>query len=770
MRLSFTFRLLLLLSVVLGGASTVRAQQATYTISGYVTDSANGEVVIGAIVSAQGTAKGTATNVYGFYSLSLPEGEYTLVCNYFGFAPQKIAVKLGQNITKDIKLAPASAVTKVVEIVADRNQEQVKSTQTSAISIPVDKIRSIPTIGGETDVIKVMQLMPGVKRGGEGQNAMFVRGGNGDDNLILLDEAVVYNVSHLFGFFSVFNNDALKDVTMYKGGFPAQYGGRISSVMDIRMKDGDQQSFRASGGIGLLSSHLTIQGPIIKDKCSFLLSGRRSYIDRVFKLAYGGRNVLPYYFYDANLKLNYTVSDKDRLFVSGYVGDDVLKANVQGDSGAFFNGGFKLGNFTSTVRWNHVYNAKLFSNISLIHTRFRYDVEASIPGNSFLTKSRIADFGGKADYSYFKDPDHTFRYGMQFTTHVFRPNVVSTSGEISDFLRSDEGKKIYTHEFGLYGNYEVQLDSLWRVAGGMRLSVLGAPGKTYVSPEPRASATWNFKENQSLKFSYARMTQYVHLVSSSSVALPTDLWYPVTKAVKPIYSDQIAAGYNFNFRKLKTMITVEGYYKWMQNLIEYREGAVLILNNNYEDELVEGKGRAYGFEFFAQRTEGKLTGWIGYTLSWSTRQFDELNNGNLFFAKFDRRHDFSFVGSWDITKRITFAAVWVFSTGQRFTPITGNFLMPNSSLTSVDVLPIYADKNSIQLPSAHRLDVNFVFKSRDDRKWMIWQGEWSIGAYNLYNRAQPYKIEVAEDGNGGFKYQAKGLFGFIPSVAYNFKF
>ncbi|HEU4716194.1 MAG TPA: carboxypeptidase-like regulatory domain-containing protein [Bacteroidia bacterium] len=762
MKLRFTLLLLIL--------TFLAKAQGSFTISGYVSDSASGEMLIGASVYVEGTTKGTAANVYGFYSLTLAAGDYTIICNYIGYHAQKISVSLNADQKTDFKLSNSTAsVRKEVVVTADRNRDEVRSTQTSMITIPVDKVRTIPTIGGETDIIKVVQLMPGVKRGGEGQNTMFVRGGSGDDNLILLDEATVYNVSHLFGFFSVFNNDALKDVTLIKGGFPAQYGGRLSSVMDVRMKDGDMEKFHAAGGIGLLSSHLTIEGPLKKDTSSFLISARRSYIDKVFKLAYHGQNVLPYFFYDANVKWNYILSSRDRIFVSGYFGDDVLSAKEENDS-SFFDGGFKLGNFTTTARWNHTYNSKLFSNISFIHTRFRYDVEASIPGNSFLTRSRIQDFEGVADYSYFRKPGNTVRFGMAYTTHVFRPNVVSTSGEISDYLRSREGTRIFTNEIAFYGNYECDLDSNFRVSGGLRLATLVSPGKTYFSPEPRLSGTYILSDNQSFKLSYSRMTQFLHLVSSSSIALPTDLWYPVTKNVKPIYADQIAAGYDLNVPKIKTLFTFEAYYKWMQNLIEYREGAVLILNDNYEQELVSGNGHAYGFEFFAQKQEGKFTGWVGYTISWSIRQFDELNHGNPYFAKYDRRHDISVVMMYEFTKRFSVSAVWVFSTGQRFTPETGNFLMPDATLTSVNVLPIYTDKNAIVLPPAHRLDINFVLKSRLNRKWMKWTGEWQFGAYNVYNRAQPYKIKIVPTDNGTYKYEAVGLFGFIPSIAYNFRF
>lgn len=760
-----------LFTVIFVLSATLLSAQSTFSISGTVSDSSSNESLIGAIVSVKGTSKGMATNVYGFYSLTLTEGEYEVVVKYTGYEAKTIAVSLHANVTRDIVISSSSTQMKEVVITAekDKNAEQITSTQMSSISIPVEQIRYVPTIGGETDVIKVMQLMPGVKRGGEGQNTMLVRGGSGDDNLILLDEATVYNVSHLFGFFSVFNNDALKDVTMFKGGFPSQYGGRISSVMDIRMKDGDMQNYHVDGGVGLLSSHLTVQGPIKKDTCSFILSGRRSYIDQVFRLAYQ-QDILPYYFYDATLKVNYKLNSNNRFFFSTYLGDDVLRPPKTDSS--LFDGGFRLGNFTATARWNHVFNSKLFSNLTFIHTRFRYDVEASIPGNSFIAKSRIADFGLKYDFSYYKDPGNTFRYGFMGTFHGFRPNVVNTAGEISDLIRSREGQLVLNFETGIYFQHEWQARENLNVSYGFRESFLVAKDAFYTSPEPRVAATFVINEEQSVKLSYSRMTQYLHLVSSSAVALPTDLWYPVTKRVKPIYSDQVALGYNHNFPKLKSIVTIEGYYKFMHNLIEYREGAVLVLNDNYENELIAGNGESYGMELFFQRNAGRLTGWIGYTISWTTRKFDGLNNGNEYYARYDRRHDLSFVGTWEATPRFVLSAVWVYSTGQRFTPVIGYFLMPNSSTTNVNTLPIYGERNSTVLPSAHRLDISLTFKSKAkaDRRWMKWQGEWSIGAYNFYNRAQPYRIELESNPDGSVKYVSRGLFGFIPFVAYNFRY
>jgi CarboxypepD_reg-like domain/TonB-dependent Receptor Plug Domain len=763
-------KIIFILTLLMFCSVSAFAQQQ-YTIGGTVSDSTSKESVIGAIVTVSGTNKGMATNVYGFFSLTLPEGEYDLNIKYTGYKTKTVHVSLHANVSLDIPISNSSNEMNEVVITAvkDKNQETVSSTQMSSISIPVEQIRYVPTIGGETDVIKVLQLMPGVKRGGEGQNTMLVRGGSGDDNLILLDEAVVYNVSHLFGFFSVFNNDALKDVTMIKGGFPSQYGGRLSSVMDIRMKDGDMQNYHVDGGIGLLSSHITIQGPIKKDTCSFILSGRRSYIDQVFRAAYK-QDILPYFFYDATLKLNYKINENNRLFYSAYIGDDVLRPPKNDSS--LFDGGFRMGNFTTTARWNHIYNQKLFSNLSFIHTRFRYDVEASIPGNSFLAKSRIADFGLKYDFTYFKSTENTLRFGFLGTFHGFRPNVVNTAGTISDIIRSREGELVVNFESGLYIQQELKVRDNLNVSYGFRQSFLIGSDVFYTSPEPRGSVTYLFNENQSVKLGYSRMTQYLHLVSSSAIALPTDLWYPVTKKVKPIYSNQIAAGYNHNFPKLKTIASIEVYYKHMRNLIEYREGAVLVLNDNYENELIEGQGESYGMELFLQRNAGRFTGWIGYTISWTTRQFDEINNGKKYYARYDRRHDLSFVGTCEITKRFIISAVWVYSTGQRFTPVIGYFLMPNSSTTNVNTLPIYGERNGTVLPAAHRMDISFIIKSREkaNRKWMKWQGEWSFGAYNLYNRAQPYRVEVQSNDDGSLKYVSRGLFGFIPFISYNFRY
>jgi hypothetical protein len=742
--------------------------QKSYTISGTVVDSTSGETSIGALVYVKGTTTGVSTNVYGFYSLTLPEGMYDIAISYMGFTSQLHKIDLKSNVTLNSKLKPIqnNLTEVVVSAESSREKEQVHSSQMSNMYIPIEKIKNVPTIGGETDIIKVLQLMPGIKRGSEGQNNMYVRGGSGDDNLILLDEATVYNVSHLMGFFSIFNNDALKDINMYKGGFPAQYGGRLSSVMDIRMKDGDMQKYHVDGGIGTLSSHITLQGPIVKDKVSFIVSARRSYIDKVFKLANHGVNVLPYHFYDTNFKLNYKLSDKDRLYWSFYLGDDVLQAGSSA-----LGGGFRLGNEISTARWNHLFHEKLFSNFSLIYTRFRFDIDAQAPGNSFSAKSKITDIGFKYDFSYFKNSKNVIKYGVQFTNHAFRPNVVSSSGVISELVKSSEGKLIMTQQLDFYANHEFDATNRIKINYGLRQShLLTAQGKLYINPEPRFSTTYKINEKQTIKFSYSKMVQYLHLVSNSSIALPTDVWYPVSNKIAPQTSNQFAFGYNYLFEKIKSTFTFETYYKKLQNLIEYKEGANLLLNENYENELVVGQGESYGFEFFLQKTSGRFSGWVGYTLAWATRQFDDLNQGKTYFAKYDRRHDFSFVGNFDFTKRVSASVVWVYATGQRFTPITGAFIMPNASLTNVDSYLIYADRNSGVLPPSHRLDVSVIIKSRLDRKWMRWTGEWHIGAYNFYNRAQPNRVVIRHNSDGSSKYVAEGLFGFVPFLAYNFKF
>lgn len=740
-------------------------------VSGYIQDASSKESLQFAFIKSNIIGIGAASNEYGFFSLTIPSDTAVyLTFSYLGYKDFVLTVNQATNKTVNVFLETDVEETEEFVVTAKRGNaslDEVRSNKMSSITLPIKNIKSIPSIGGEVDIIKVVQLLPGVSKGVEGGTGMFVRGGDADQNLIQLDEAIVYNVGHLFGFFSVFNPDAIKDLTLIKGAFPANYGGRLSSILDIRMKEGDAGKIHGSGGIGLLSSRLTLEGPILKDKMSFLVAGRRTYIDKVFGLV--GQNI-PYYFYDLNAKVNYIHSNEDRFYFSTYFGDDVLKLDedIEQDSAnsSPFGFGFNLRNMTQTLRWNHIFNEKLFLNTSLIHTIFNYDIRGSFAENNVLIRSQIRDFGLKNDFSYYHNSKVKMRFGLQLINHNFKPNIISTSGIISEFLESQKGLLQSTLEASGYFNYEYKLDTSTTVAAGLRLSSSFVQGKTYINPEPRLSAKRNVGKNAALKASYSRMVQYMHRVSNSTVALPTDLWYPISEKIKPQVSDQVAIGYHQYVPKMRSMLSIEAYYKWMDNLVEYKEGTNLILNDNFEESLIQGNGKSYGVEFLLKRDEGKLNGWAGYTLSWSQRQYDGLNGGRTFFAKYDRRHDVSLVLNYDFSKRSSFSVVWVFANGSRFTPIIGQYFVPNAALTAVEIIPIYTERNAISLNSSHRLDVNWVIRNKKTR-WFKY--EWHIGGYNIYNRATPYTVRVVPD-ETGYKYEQPGLFGFIPSIAINFNF
>ncbi|MDX1908071.1 MAG: TonB-dependent receptor [Bacteroidia bacterium] len=752
-------------------ASLVTATAQSYTLSGYVRDNASGEVLIGATVISMPSRRGTYSNSYGFYSLTLPGGTYQIVYNYIGYRPDTQTIDLSQNRTLDIRLDETGAMAEevVISAAANANEQAVKSTQMGQINLNVKSVRLVPTLGGETDILKVMQLLPGVTKGGEGTTSILVRGGDPDQNLILLDEAVVYNVSHLFGFFSVFNPDALKEVNLLKGGFPAQYGGRLSSVIDITMNEGNARKYKVSGGIGLLSSRLTVQGPIIKDRASFIISGRRSYIDKVVGLV--GIPV-PYYFYDLNIKANYILGEKDRIYLSSYFGNDILytpKEVTDNDSLGLgeVGFGFELGNFTTTARWNHLYNARLFSNTSLIYTRFKYDINGNIGSNGIYIGSKVNDIGLKSDYTFYADPENTFRFGGAITHHRFVPNVLTAQGDVSQFIDDNPADPIFTEEIAFYGLHERQVTENFKVNYGLRISSAIVPNKVYAALEPRLAMVYTLNDQNSFKLSYARMKQYLHLVSSSSVALPTDLWYPVTEQVKPQKSDQISASYTYHFEKIRSLLTVESYYKWMNNLTEYREGANLILNDNFESELLQGRGSSYGLEFLLKRDEGRITGWIGYTLAFSQRQFDGLNEGKVFWAKYDRRHDLSVVAIWQLLDQLNFSIVYNYLSGARFTPQIGQYFIPNPSLTGVEVVPIFAERNSVRLSPAQRVDISLALRNKTSKKFT---SEWVLGCYNLLNAPTPVRIDIRLTETGALEYTQPSFLGRVPSIAWNFGF
>lgn len=758
----------------LGTVQLLSAQELH--VSGTITDGKSGEPLIGVTVYDSLSGKGSRTNAFGFFSLYLPSQSTKLRISYMGYRSKYQKIDGSKSLEVNIELQAYSK--KLQEVVITANtvnvEEEVESTQMSAVKLNPAEVSKIPSLGGEVDLIKVAQLMPGVAKGGEGGSGMFVRGGTADQNLVILDDATVYNLGHLFGFFSVFNNEAIRDVTIYTGGFPAQFGGRLSSVMDVRMNEGATENFSASGGVGILSSRLTLNIPIVKHKGGLTISGRRTYIDQVFKLA---GNELPYYFYDFNVKGNYKIGEHDRLYLSGYLGNDVLSiegeedeavsVEVNEDDSEAINFGFNLGNFTSTLRWNHIYKeGKLFHNITAFQTRFKYDIGGAFAGNNILIKSQIQDYGLRADWELQAQESQLIKFGASVTNHGFRPNIVNSSGDISDFLKNQQGDLILTQEYGLYSSFDYDITKKFALNTGFRVSGSTTDGRLYAGFEPRVSAKYTLTKNHSLKASYSRMKQYMHRVSSSSVALPTDLWYPVTSNILPQESHQVAIGYFGGLEKLKANYSIEGYYKHMNNLIEYKEGAQLLLNDNFEDELISGQGEAYGMEMMFRRKFGRLTGWVAYTLSWSKRNFPGLNNSQTYFAKFDRRHYLSTVMMFDMSERVTFSAVWEYTTGARFTGQNGQYFMPNSSFTGVETIPIYTDRNDVQMAASHRLDLNVIVKSFSNKRF---KGEWHFGVYNFYNRATPYRVNV-EFTPYGYRYVQPGLFGLIPSVAFNFKF
>jgi len=735
-------------------------------LTGTLKDEESGEAIIYASVFVNGTPYGTTTNEYGFFSMVLPMDSFKLSISCMGYEEKTMSFVSSTNKSNvEIKLKKHAQQLSEVNVKRKRSslEEIHKSNQMGTIKLPMKDLKNIPLIAGETDIIKIAQLLPGVQGGGEGQARMFVRGGDADQNLIILDEAVVYNISHLLGFFSVFNADAIKDITLLKGPFPANYGGRLSSVLDIRMNDGNMTKFTGNGGVGLLSSRLTVQAPLWKNKASFMIAGRRTYIDKVFKIV---GNDLPYYFYDLNAKFNVVLSAKDRLYYSSYFGNDILKVSGEEDANSA-GAGFNLGNYTNTLRWNHVFKNNLFCNTSLINTNFSYNIYGKFTGSSIYISSKVNDYGVKSDFSL----NHSYRvkvkFGAQAIQHIFKPNIISTQGDISEFIKKQAPPTLMATEWAAYAHIDYKISEKMEVAPGLRISGAVVAGKSYCLLEPRLGFKYDLTKNDILKAGYSRMGQYMHLVSSSTVALPTDLWYPVTANMKPQISDQLAVGYSRMFSKIGASLTVESYYKWMQNLVEYREGANLVLNNQFEKEMLQGKGNAYGAEFLLKRDEGRLTGWIAYTLSWTNRKFDNLNEGKIFPAKYDRRHNVSIVLNYKINKTFSVSAVWVYMSGARFTPQVGAYTMLNSSATGIDIIPVYTTRNAVSMSPTNRLDLNFIIKCKP---YKTWQGEWHIGGYNVYNSNTPYRITFKTDENGGKKYMQSGLFGFIPSVAYNFEF
>ena len=782
------------------------------TISGYVMDASSKETLIGATVVDRNSGKGCATNSYGFYTLTLNQGQVDLQVSYVGYTQQNQSIDLKENLNLNFALETNPTLDEVV-VEGTRAIVSARSPQMSVVELPVQQIKSIPTLFGETDVLKAIQLLPGVQNGSEGSAGMYVRGGGPDENLLLLDGVPVYNVNHMLGFFSVFNPDALKNVTLYKGSFPAHFGGRLSSVVDIRMKEGDMQHYHGNASIGLISSKLNVEGPIVKDKLSFNLSYRRTYGDLLIKPGIWIASLrdpdikkmsIGYYFYDFNAKLNWKISDKDRLYLSFYTGDDAIYFGVKNkdyfsDDYEYIsrvNMNWKWVNKVASLRWNHVMSQQLFMDASVNYTQYRHNLGVNlteetiyVPTNEsekevfdMAYKSGINDLTAKVDFDYTPLPNHEIRFGGSYTYHMFRPEVQSMKmeeGQVSiDTVMGSPN--VYAHETALYAEDNMTFGDIFRLNAGVHYSTFTVEGKTYHSVQPRLSTSIMLASNLSLKAGYAYMTQYVHLLSNSSLSLPTDLWVPVTAKIVPMNAHQWSVGAFYEIPRLFD-ISLEGYYKTMDNLLEYKDGASFFGSSERWDEKVcMGKGWAYGVEFLVQRSFGKTTGWVGYTWAHSKRLFDRegqmINNGKVFPAKYDRRHDISITVQHKFNEKFDLSGTWVFSSGNCGTLgtqlydglLTTNMWNDFPTVTSIQAL----ERNNFRMGNYHRLDLGFNYHHRP---FKYGTGTLNVSVYNVYNHNNPFIVYTSygfdsETGQEKKVLMQASIFPIIPSVSYSYKF
>ena len=754
--------------------------QKKFTISGNIKDAATGEGLIGATVRIKELSQnGAASNNYGFYSLSAPEGDYTLLISYVGYVTITKQVSLHKNLSLDVLLDARNDLTEVVVSAKGHNNDNVTSPEMGVEKLNMSQINNVPVLLGERDILKSISLLPGVKAASEGNTGFYVRGGASDQNLILLDEAIVYNASHLFGFFSTFNSDAIKDVSLYKGGMPAQYGGRLSSVLDIKMDEGNNKEDVVEGGIGLISSRIKLEGPIVKDKGSFMISARRTYIDAFLKASSDSTvKGSKLYFYDLNAKANYHFDDKNAIYLSGYFGKDVL-----GLRNTF---GTNWGNATGTLRFNHVFNSKLFSNTSLVYSNYNYTIQSFLPGNDFRAVSKITDIDLKEDLQYYINSNHTLRFGADALHHNLAPGSL-TSNDSSSF-NSKVIQRRYGLETAAYVSDEWHVNDKLTLLYGARLSgiFIFGPGtfstynadgsilssktyqsgdvvKSYFYLEPRLSASYSLNDQTSLKASYNRNTQNIHILSNSNSSTPTDLYAMSSNNIKPEIADQVSTGYFRNFDENIFEFSTEVYYKWLQNQIDYKDGAQLILNQDVESQLVYGTGRAYGIEFYLKKKYGRFNGWLGYTLSRTERKFDAINNGNYFPATQDRTHDISAVGIYQLNKRWSFSSTFVYGTGNAVTYPNGKYAI--GGVTTY----YYSQRNANREPANNRLDIGATLEGKPHKKY---HSSWTFGIYNIYNHRNPYAITFRDSKTNPGTTEAveTSLFGRVPSVTWNFKF
>ena len=755
------------------------AAQDRFTINGYVKDEATGEELIGAVItSKEMPASGTATNAYGYFSLTLPAGTYNLVVTYVGYRTQVAEIILNSNQRLDFKLRDDTRELEEATIVAERPEDRLISTETGMQKIDIREVSKLPVLFGEKDVLKTIQLTPGVKGAGEGNTGFFVRGGTADQNLILLDEAPVYNVSHLLGFFSTFNSDAIKDATLYKGSMPAQYGGRLASVLDLKMNDGNSNEHHVAGGIGLISSRLNIEGPIVKDKGSYLVTGRRTYADLFLKLSSDEsikNNKL--YFYDLNAKVNYRLGENDRLFLSGYFGRDNLGL------GSTF--GIDWGNATGTLRWNHIFNNKWFSNTSAIYSNYKYKISIKGSETDFEITSRISDYNLKQEFQYYPNPKHNIRFGFNSIYHTIVPGQIDSDAESVNDIRLQDR---YAWENAAYFSNDWKVSTAFGLNYGVRFTAFSAIGpgefyrfntdgetvatlnyergefvKTYLHIEPRISATWKLDDKSSVKTGYSRNAQNLHLISNSTTGSPTDLWIPSSLNTKAEIADQVNLGYYRNLWTDRYEFSAETYYKDMRNQVDYKDGADVTANDKLEGELLYGKGRAYGLELFLKKKTGRFTGWISYTLSRTERKIDGINRNEWYVARQDRTHDISLVGMYELNQKWNFAATWVYYTGNAATFPSGKYEVNNQ------VVFLYTERNGYRMPAYHRLDLSATLNVKKTRKI---ESSWNFSLYNAYGRLNAYTIEFRESEADPSRTEAVqiSLFRWIPSVTYNFKF
>ncbi len=774
--------------------------QNTYTISGHIQDATSAEKLISANIYNATTYEGTVTNVYGFFSITLPSGEQELNVSFIGYESQVLNLNLQKDTSITIDLSP-SASLKEIEIVAKAQKNIAEESQMSTMEIPIAQIKKLPAFLGETDVLKALQLLPGVQSGGEGQSGLYVRGGSPDQNLILLDGTPVYNVSHLFGFFSVFNSDAIKDVKLIKGGYPARYGGRLSSVLDINMKEGNMKEVHGAGSIGLVASKLTIEGPLIKDKTSFIISGRRTYIDLlarpIFKKQFednGEEGSTGYYFYDVNAKINHVIGDKDRIYASFYAGDDRFYFNVKEVDTAvrdFTESNIGWGNVTSAVRWNHIWQPKLFSNFTFTYSNYNLDTKVGY-GTEFINDntteeisvgylSGINDLAAKIDFDWVPNTSHYVKFGISGIQHEFKPGKfrLKQIEEDLNFEQTLGQADVHTQEIDLYIEDDYKINSKAKINAGLHASSFIVQGKTYLSLQPRISGRYMLSDGSSLKASFATMRQFVHLLAFEGIGLPTDLWLPTTEKIKPQDSWQVALGYAFKISK-DYDLTIEGYYRGMSNLVAYKEGSGLFELNDWQDRITQGGGTSKGVELFLQRKTGRLSGWVGYTLSFTDRQFDDLNFGEAFPYRYDRRHDISVVAIYEVGPRINISATWVYGTGNAITLANSQYVTFHPR-TLINERPNIANaedalsRNNYRMRSYHRGDISINFVKQKKRH----KRTWSLGAYNIYNNKNPFfltsDIETTFDSMGNvvedqFVLKQQSLFPIIPFVNYSFEF